>query len=147
MKDLQALCQNLGFTEVQTYIQSGNIVFNCEQDKSTIKDTIQTAIKKHYNFDVPVLVIPHAHIKTILKNNLSNRPVEQLYFTLLSQNPSKDIDITTAKDDTIIVTPTCVYVDCVAYGKTKFSNTFLEKHLGVNATTRNYNTLLKLSQM
>jgi uncharacterized protein (DUF1697 family) len=147
MKDLKLLCENIAFKDVTTYIQSGNIIFSSDENSLTLEQALKSAIKKQYDYDVPTLVLKQSQILTILENNPFDKPIEELYFTLLAATPTKDLEVTTHNDDHIIIKDLCVYVDCVQYGKTKFSNTFLEKKLGVQATTRNYKTMLQLSQL
>ena len=53
-----------------------------------------------------------------------------------------------AENEEIEITNDAVYLYCPnGYGKTKLNNTFLEKQLGVKATTRNWRTTLKLQKI
>ena len=66
MADLSLLFQNLGFSKVNTYIQSGNIVFLApQQEHYLIRDVINTAIQKQYNFDVPVSVLTKSEFAAV----------------------------------------------------------------------------------
>lgn len=57
MKDLKALFNHLGFVKVQTYIQSGNVIFNSsgETNNLRIAAEIEKSILKEYDFQVPVI--------------------------------------------------------------------------------------------
>ena len=55
MVDLRALFESLGFIDVQTYIQSGNVVFKAKEETSLAK-RIAEAIETKYGFIIPVLV-------------------------------------------------------------------------------------------
>ncbi len=62
MIDLKALYESLGFSQVQTYIQSGNVVFEAEEsDRQKVISAIQVAISKKYGFDVPIQIRPRIY--------------------------------------------------------------------------------------
>lgn len=55
MKELKALFIDLGYTEVQTYINSGNVIFDTNQDK--LKETIEEGLLTTFNLVLKVLII------------------------------------------------------------------------------------------
>jgi uncharacterized protein (DUF1697 family) len=58
MADLKVLYRSLGFTNVVTYIQSGNVLFECAtQNPTNLSEMIEQAIFEKYGFEVPVLVL------------------------------------------------------------------------------------------
>ena len=70
MAELRTLLSTLGFTDVQTYIQSGNVVFKAtKQNQEKLGNQIAEAIKKKYDYEVPVLVKTIAEWKTAIANN------------------------------------------------------------------------------
>ncbi len=70
MEELRTLLSSLGFTDVQTYIQSGNAIFkSSEKDQGKLGSQIAEAIKKQYDYDVPVLVKTIAEWKVAIANN------------------------------------------------------------------------------
>ena len=69
MVDLKVLLEGMGFMNVQTYIQSGNIVFKTKSDGcSAFAKAIQEKIKSTYNFEVPVFVMKGSKLKEIWDN-------------------------------------------------------------------------------
>lgn len=56
MAELRKLFSKSGFENVQTYIQSGNVIFKSSEQTITIEDKIQKAIMAHFGFEVSVLV-------------------------------------------------------------------------------------------
>lgn len=54
MADLRALCATLGFRDVKTYIQSGNVAFEHNDDDPV--RTLKEGIEKRFGFEVPVMV-------------------------------------------------------------------------------------------
>jgi uncharacterized protein (DUF1697 family) len=154
---MDALCkmmEDLNFKNVKTYIQSGNIIFNGNKTKiADLEAKISSKIFDCTGFKVPVIVLETDNLKSILmknpfadneKNNASN-----FYVTFLSEVPNqseiaKILNEKNGKDE-FILSEKVIYLCCPeGYGKTKFSNTFFEKKLKVNATTRNWKTLNEL---
>jgi uncharacterized protein (DUF1697 family) len=153
MQELRKTLQNLGFAKVNTYIQSGNVVFTAGRaETSQLADKISEAIKAGFGFDVSVIVLTAAEMQTIIENN----PLEDgskdsafLHVTFLSENPAafdiKTIDAKKQGDEEIVISGKAVYLYCPhGYGKTKLTNTFLESKLQVAATTRNWKTVTEL---
>jgi uncharacterized protein (DUF1697 family) len=158
MADLMALYESLGFTDVLTYIQSGNVIFSCTvADIGEIKAKIEQAITQQYAFDVPV------DVRTIdeFKHILSNMPFEnidlekegtQVLLTFLGETPTADkiadIQQYVKAPEKLVIDGQVVYLHCPnGYGKSKLSNVFIEKKLGVCATTRNLKSVNKLCEL
>ena len=155
MADLKKLFKKLGHQEVQTYIQSGNVVFRSHSEASAkeYSENISEAIKKKYGWEVPVLVITPSEIKSILEDcPFSNEIKEKSYFVLLQSVPSSLTISETEKihypNEEFVITSTCVYLYSeIGAGKSKLSTNFFERKLKVSATARNYNTMVKLLSM
>ena len=157
MADLSKLYESLGLTNVHTYIQSGNVVFESVQGKpgKLVRD-IEQAIRKKYGFDVPVLVRTGAEIRDAIRVNpfLKETGINasKLHLTFLEQAPEKSavrkFDPGSLGQDRYSIKDANVYLYCPGgYGKTRLSNTFLEKQLGVRATTRNWKTVNVLNDL
>jgi uncharacterized protein (DUF1697 family) len=56
MEELRGLLNDLGFQNVQTYIQSGNIILDSNEGKSVTCNTIKEGIQNKFGYDVPVLL-------------------------------------------------------------------------------------------
>ncbi|MCK5672410.1 MAG: DUF1697 domain-containing protein [Spirochaetales bacterium] len=154
MADLKQLYETLGFMEVQTYIQSGNVIFRTkEQNIITIEKTIKEHIITHFGYDIPVLVIKSEKLKKIVETlPFTDIDTTKLHVTFLSNkciNPPLDQIIEKkASSELVHFTEEAVYIFCPdGYGKTKLSNNFLEKKLKVSATTRNWKTVNKLLEL
>lgn len=69
MPDLKACFERMGFLDVSTYIQSGNVAFNTT---ATAEETIQTIISEHllatFNYNSPIIVISQDHAIGIVNN-------------------------------------------------------------------------------
>jgi len=157
MADLKIMFEDLGFTSVITYIQSGNVFFKSEEKElEVIEDVIKKGIANTFGYDVPVLILTSETIQTIYKENpyldrINNGEIEdkKMYFTLFSTSPDQEkIDVLQQQsygEEEFIITSKVVYFFAAnGYGKTKLTNNFFEKKLGVNATTRNLKTMVAL---
>ena len=70
MADLKSVYEELGFENVQTYIQSGNVVFKFKEINSKeLQQLIFNKIKAHYGFPVPNLILTPVEIEEALNNN------------------------------------------------------------------------------
>jgi uncharacterized protein (DUF1697 family) len=154
MADLKTLYENLGFKEVVTYIQSGNVVFKTEtlMDGMDLKQKIEKVIAENYPFTVFVLVRTQTEWHNVLISNpfLKDNALglEKLYVTFLDELPDNSLwdkikNLDFAPEQFIILGKE-VYLYTSDYGKTKLSNSFFEKKLKVKATTRNWKTVQQL---
>ena len=159
MDNLRRLYESLGLRSVTTYLQSGNVIFQGDiLEKDELAQSITRQIKKELDFDVPVIVLTIDHLKQIIDCNPfskhSDKDTTSLYVTFLSSKP-QEYEISTIGEkklsgEEIAFSDNAVYIYCPnGYGKTKLTNSFLEKKLNTVATTRNWNTtneLLKIAQ-
>ena len=69
MAELKKEFERLGFIEVKTHMNTGNVVFSSgEEDIENITEQIGTTIKKQFGFDIPVFVISREKLEDILHN-------------------------------------------------------------------------------
>jgi uncharacterized protein (DUF1697 family) len=148
---LRELLKELGYQDIQTYIQSGNVIFKTEERNiQKIEDTISTSVKKHFGFEVSVLVKTREDLKRIFE--ASPFPEEQKkasYFMMLNHKPEQVlIDKVSEKvyeGETYEIISDCIYYFYEkGLGQAKFNVNFFERKLNTFATARNYNTLVKL---
>jgi uncharacterized protein (DUF1697 family) len=154
MDDLSKLYESLGFENIKSYIQSGNVVFQSDiLDTTLLANQINDSIQNKYGFEVPVIVLNQSDWKIIAENNpfLERKGIDEtkLHVTFLSQKPEVDLfeklKDGNYKDDEFLVVDKSVYLYCPnGYGLTKLSNTFFENKLKVSATTRNWKTVNEL---
>jgi uncharacterized protein (DUF1697 family) len=152
MPQLQKSYETLGFKNVATYVQSGNVVFSSEEmDLEELSQRISSRILKDFGFEVPVIVLDINKLKKIIENNPFGQydNSDFLYVTFLSTAPvnTNQAKIEERKSDSeeIAFSDEAVYIYCpTGYGKTKLNNNFLETKLKVLATTRNWKTTNEL---
>lgn len=154
MDDLKKLYIELNFKNIRTYIQSGNVIFDCEKTKpDLLTKQIEDKILEKYGFHVPVIIRSVLELKDALHFNPflkeSNIDIEKLHITFLSNEPDKtkteDVKKYNYDPDKFVCSKKEVYIYCPnGYGNTKLNNTFFESKLKVTATTRNLRTVKEL---
>lgn len=152
MADLKLLFAGLGFLDVETYIQSGNVIFNSQEELAEISIKIEEAILEKYNFVVPVIVRLVSDLEKSIKNNPfydgTTNQIKQLCLTFLKESPLKEncliLETLNTKNSFEIINKDVFIHFEGSYHKSKLTNNFFEKKLNVSATTRNWKTVLKL---
>ena len=97
MADLKNLYEKLGFGKVQTYIQSGNVIFESEQNVPNIdlEEKIQQTIAETFGFDIPLIVRTSGEwAESIAKNPFLKEPnfdIDRLHLTCLKKIPSPEM--------------------------------------------------------
>lgn len=156
MEDLRGFMKEAGFTEVETYIQSGNIIFEDPKSRSDaeIAETIEKLISDHYYFDVPVIVWSAKELQAAIDENPYARDygVERLHLTFLKTEPGNEaLEVIEDYDfppDRYMVSGRKVFIYCDGkYSDSKLTNKFFEDKLKVSATTRNWKTVQKLCEL
>jgi uncharacterized protein (DUF1697 family) len=147
---LKNMYEKLGYSAPKTYVQSGNVVFESEEEGSKkISNTLVLQIKKDFGFDVPVIVLTIEELQRIIEQNPfaedKKKDLTHLHVTFLIDKP-QNMDITQLlakkqEKEEIIIEEKVVYLYCPnGYGRTKLNNNFIESKLKVGATTRNWKT-------
>jgi len=154
MAELRSVLENMGLKNVQTYIQSGNIVFgHNDTDKKALEIRVHDKIEKHFGFDVPVLILEPKDVDRILNESpFEDDGDNKLYYVLLKNAPNEGLKVAFNNlkfdQEDFHITDTCVYLFCRnGYGNAKLNNNLIERKLNVEATTRNHKTMLKLLEL
>ena len=157
MKDLRTSLEALGFRQVKTYVQSGNVIFEAGKNEN-FAGKIEKKILADFGFAVSVFVKTPKEMAQVIRNNpfpkLADIDDPRLYVTFLSvatpANAESVLKGLATGQERFHVGGREIYLYCpIGYGQTKLSNTAIEKKLGVVATTRNWrsvNALLALAQ-
>lgn len=156
MADFKQLLLTHGFQNIQTYIQSGNIFCQSNhQKKPIIKQQIESLILENYGFEVIAFVLNSLDLKNIILNNpfiQHQVPIEKLYCTFLEKQPDLETEkqlLQFKTEDEVFVFDGSLLYFCYhnGYGRAKVTNPFVEKKLKMQATTRNWKTMMKLLDM
>jgi len=152
MADLRASFERAGLVEVQSYIQSGNILFKSKiYSIEKLGFVFKNAIKEDFGLDVPTIIKTPEALTEILEKNPFIKVAERknLYFTLLDKTPEKHLvekfNSLKFENEDFHLTDGCVYLNCKqGAGKSKLNNNLVEKMFKATATTRNLNTIFKM---
>ncbi len=156
MKELKVALEALKLTNVTTYIQSGNIVFQYENmTPHEIEKAIESLILEQFQLSVQVIVIAHLELIRIEKENpfhLTDTPIEKKYGSFLKTLPESNrlermirFDI---KNDEYHIDHQFIYLKYAdRAGNSKLTNNLIENKLNVVATTRNWKTIQKLIEI
>ena len=154
MATLKSVYESLKFDNVLTYIQSGNVVFKSLDEKVIIKKSIEVAIKEHFDFDVPVLILTHNQLENTYKNlPFSNVDIEQegskiIIFFLsetISNNQEEIFGGYLTNSEQLVMGQDVIYLYCPdGLGKSKLTNKLIETKLKLTSTARNIKTVNKL---
>lgn len=157
MEVLKTTLEAIGFQNVQTYIQSGNVFVDSEdQNAAAVGFKIKQEIFKAFGNEVPVIVLGKTDLEETLKNNPflkeTDADLKKLYVAFISTSLRSeninDLKMSQVKPDEAIIDANRIYIKyAVGAGKTRFDQKYIEKKLNVTATIRNWNTVLQLLKM
>ena len=157
MELLKSCLEAIDFQKVQTYIQSGNVFVDSEEENpAAIGFKIKQEIFKFFGHDVPVVVIGKSDLKVCFVNNpfLKEKEVDfkKLYVAFVSKELKteniNDLKISQFKPDEAHIDTTRIFIKyALGAGKTRLDQKYIEKKLHLTATIRNWNTVTQLLKM
>jgi uncharacterized protein (DUF1697 family) len=155
METLRGIYIDLGLEHVSTYVQSGNVVFE-SNDQSGLVNRIEAQIEQSCGYITEVFIRQAEELKRILACNPflndRNEDPNKLHVTFYYRPPSETmlskLTAPAGTTDEFAVAEMAVYLYCPnGYGKTKLSSSYFERRLGIPVTTRNWNTVNALYKM
>lgn len=156
MSDLRTLCGELGWSDVQTYIQSGNIVFSASGKPGALETKLQRAIESHFGFSIPIIIRSAAEWPTYIKSNpfldaCKKEPhLVMLCLSKTSPKPdaAKNLLERAASGERIIQIGDALWIHFAGgVARSKLSPAVLDRMAGSPVTARNWLTVLKLQDM
>ncbi|MET8257106.1 DUF1697 domain-containing protein [Micromonospora sp. NPDC005553] len=157
MADLRRIVTDLGHEDAQTYLQSGNVVFGSSvRDAEKLAAGIARALTDELALTVPVLVRSARELAAIAGGNpYADREDDptRLLVAFLATAPEKStadaLAVPGGENVSFTVTGREVFLHYVdgGYGRSKFTNAYLEKKLGVVSTSRNWKSVRALAEM
>lgn len=146
MTELKRLCEEAGFTTVQTYIASGNVVFDSTKAEKAVKDLLEQALLAYAGKPVQVLLRTGAELAQVLSSNpypdaAPNRTVA----IFLDGAPAPDAldSVRGKKNEEVALGAREIYVH---YGE-GMGQSKLAIPAARDGTARNMNTVAKLAAM
>ena len=156
--ELSALYHKMGFKDVRTYIQSGNVIFSLDEktDINRVESEIESAILKKFNYNIPVLIRTISEINKVISENPfideMNFDPSRLAVIFLHEMPSgeqvekvKNVDY---PPDKFKIIGKEIFIYCPnGFGKTKLYTNFFENKMKVTGTARNWKTINNLLEI
>lgn len=156
MADLKKMFAKMGFENIRTLLNSGNIIFNGKKEKEPIlTQKIGNELEKTFGFSANVMLRSAEEIMELIRlepfKNISIDKKTRLYVSFLNKKSSSNLEIPYSSPNTdfrilqktereifsVLTLETAKSVDAMA---------FLEKEFGKEITTRNWNTVLKIGK-
>lgn len=148
MPQLRSLLEDLGGTEVQTYLQSGNAVLGWSSSAASLQAAVEQALRERLSLEVPVLVRTGTELETVVRGcpfDAAAMDPKLLHAVFLDAPPPKLPDLT---PDRVVAGDRVLYV---AYAVDAHSSTaarlFSSKRFPVVASARNWRTVLALRDL
>ncbi len=154
---LKKALESIGFENVETYVQSGNVfVDTAEESAAKVGFQIKQEIFKTFGHDVPVIVLAAADLEACFANNpfLKEKELDtkKIYVAFVSKelrsDSINDLKSSQFKPDEAIIDGSRIFIKyAVGAGKTRLDQKYIEKKLNLTATIRNWNTVTQLLKM
>jgi uncharacterized protein (DUF1697 family) len=146
MSELKAMCEAAGFTEVRTFIASGNVIFRSANSEAQIKAALEAGLKAYAGKPIGVLVRTAAELAAVLKANPfpEAAPNRTVAIFLHRRPPATALtEITGQAGEEVRLGKREVYVH---YGD-GMAKSKLRIPAAADGTARNMNTIAKLTAL
>jgi len=146
MADLRAICAKLGYRRVETYIASGNVVFECDLAAAEVQAQLESRLARHAGKPVDTFVRSHDEMrKVLLGNPFADREPKLTYALFLHGKPPRDAPDTARgrKEEEMRLGKREIYV----YFPSGMGQSKLQIPAATLGTWRNLNTVAKLVEM
>ena len=155
MAGLRDVCTEAGCAAVQTYIQSGNVVFEAAQDLAErVPEIVSIAIRRRFGFETAVVVRSKEELRQVVASNPLDTSADPrfLHVAFLENSPGADavarLDPERSPPDVFEVRGGNVYLHYPnGVARSKLTNEYLAAQLQTVSTTRNWRTVLALLEM
>lgn len=152
MAQLRQVLSDAGFQQVRTWIQSGNVVLRSGLSTKELELRVHQLIKEHIGAELAIVARTGDELRQMIDNNPfqgDEHLVARVFYVSFQELPPEDKVQELLSQD---FPPEKLYIDGMAgymyipqaFSNSKLSNNFLERKLGVAATTRNFNTITKM---
>lgn len=155
MPELKACFESLGFTDVVTYIQSGNVVFSVDNNNNEkITQLIESGLKKRFGFDLRIALINSSQIKDVVENapkDFGKFPELYRYDVIffispaISEEAIKEISLREGVDTAVSANGVLYFSRLISEAGKSYLNKIIKSKHYKKMTIRNWNTTSKLN--
>jgi uncharacterized protein (DUF1697 family) len=153
MAELRALCAELGWEDVETYIQSGNVVFSASGKPNALEEQLEKAIETRFRLDVPVVVRTAAQwAGYVAVNPFPEAEASRLQLLLSKRPPKADaaarlMERAQAGEVVEAASGALWFHFPEGVASSKLTPALIDKACGSPSTGRNWRTVLKLKEL
>jgi uncharacterized protein (DUF1697 family) len=157
MADLRALCAKAGLKRPETYIQSGNLIVDAQNNADALRQLLENALAKHFGFTVDIVVRVASEWEGYVAANPfagDAKLLAKMVHLYLSRDPlkssaAKELDQKSRAGERIVLAGGALWIDygVAGVGRSKLSPLLIDKACGSPTTGRNWNSVLKIGEM
>ena len=146
MAELRSLCEDLGFADVRTYIQSGNLIFRCDLSAADAGKALDDALARIMGKPPGVIVTGAERLQALVDDNpFPDAKPNYLMINFLAEKPAANAldDLVAPDGEKAHLAGHEIYVNYpLGSGRSRLTLKILRK-----ATARNLNTVQKLAEL
>ena len=156
MAELRSLAAGLGWRSVNTYIQSGNVVFEASGAGGKFETLLEDAISKRFELSIPVVVRSARAWRTYVANNPFTKECETrpnlVHLAVSKKRPNKgaveQLNAQAQSGERVVAIEDALFIDYPGgAGKSKLTPALFDRLVGSPVTARNWRTVLRLGSM
>jgi uncharacterized protein (DUF1697 family) len=156
MVELRSLCHELGWTDVHTFIQSGNVVFRAAAPPSDLERDLEQAIDAAFGMTIPVIIRTAAEWQLYIGGNpfpdASRSEPNRVMLALSKDMPNPDaaaaLQARANSSERVVLEGGALWVHFGdGAGKSKLSTALFDRLVGSPVTMRNWRTVVKLGEL
>lgn len=156
MSDLRALCAKIGYGDVQTYIQSGNLVFSTSARPLAAEIELEQAIMRRFHLQISVIVRAATDWPAYVRGNpfpeASRLEPNAVMLGLSKTSPKPEalpaLRTRCVSGERIAQVGDALWIHFAGgVGRSKLSPALLDRLVGSPVTMRNWRTVLRLNEM
>ena len=150
MAELREVVESLGFGDVRTYIQSGNVLFSAPRRPKP--DVVEAAIARRFGLEVDVMLRSPAELRRVIERNpFPNAEPSRLHVGFMARRPAPAdvaaLDEEAFAPEQFAILGTELYLHLPnGMGRTKLPD-YVLRRVKVPTTVRNWNTVTKLAEL
>jgi uncharacterized protein (DUF1697 family) len=156
MSALRSLCTDIGWADVQTYIQSGNVIFTAAAPPASLEDELEQAIERRLGLSIPVIVRAAIDWPAYMQGNPfpeESQHQPNLVMLALSKSPPQPDAVPALQDraangERIVRVGDALWIHYPdGAGRSKLSPALFDRLVGSPVTARNWRTVLRLDEL
>lgn len=153
MGELRLLCSEIGWSDVSTYINSGNVVFSSTAKAVDLEKAIERSITDRFGHAISVVVRSASQWPAYLEGNPFPKAEPKAVMLALSKHPPKLDAIKLLREravngEKVEQVGDAIWIHYSAgVAKSKLSPVLFDRAVGSPVTARNWNSVLKIGEM